>query len=501
MAAIAGEKDVLLEVNHMIDGTHRPASSGERFESIDPTSGQPWAQVADGTAADVDAAVKSSRAALEGEWGQMSPTRRGRALMRFADAITRHASEIAVLETRDNGKLLREMEAQLSVVPDWLYYFGGLADKVEGRVIPLDRTSIFNYTLREPLGVVGVITPWNSPTLIAMLGGAPALAAGNAVVLKPSEVASASSVKLAELALEAGIPPGVLNVVVGARTSGEAIVKHPGVAKVAFTGGLVGGRAVATGVGERLARCLLELGGKSANIVFPDADLDAAEAGMIAGIFSAGGQMCVAGSRAFVHRSVYDEFTARLIDRTQNIIVGDPMMPETQMGPVATEHQRTRVEHFIGEATAEGSEVLVGGSRLERPGLEEGFFYAPTIISGIKPDSRIAQEEIFGPVLTVTPFDTEDEVVALANGTSYGLAAGLWTTNLRTAHRVARRLEAGTVWINLYRAMTFNSPFGGYKNSGFGRENGIEAITEFLQTKSVWCELSEDIQDPFIIKV
>jgi aldehyde dehydrogenase (NAD+) len=421
--------------------------------------------------------------------------------MRFADAILAHADEIAAVETRDNGKLLREMSAQLRVVPDWLYYFGGLADKIEGRVIPLDRTSVLNYTVREPLGVVGVITPWNSPILLTFMGAAPALAAGNTVVVKPSEITPASINEVARLAVEAGIPPGVFNVVGGDREAGEALAEHPDVAKVVFTGGVAGGKAIARTVGERLGSCLLELGGKSANIVFDDADLDAAEAGVLAGIYAAGGQTCVAGSRAYVHRSVYDELIDRLTRRAASIKLGDPTAAATQMGPLATSQQLERVEGFVTEARAAGATIAAGGERAELSDLPNGFFFQPTLLTDVAHESRIAQEEVFGPVLVAAPFDDEDEVVSLANSTPYGLAAGVWTTNLKRGHRLARRLEVGTVWVNLYRAITFNSPFGGYKASGVGRENGAEAIDEFLQTKSVWCELGDEIQDPFVLKV
>lgn len=487
--------------DHFIDGRPTPPTGGETFESINPADGQPWALVARGSATDVDAAVASARAAFRGEWGALSPTRRGRLMMRFADAIAAHADELAAVETRDNGKLLKEMSAQLRVVPDWLYYYGGLADKIEGRVIPLDRTSVLNYTIREPLGVVGVITPWNSPILLTFMGAAPALAAGNTIVVKPSEITPASISEVARLAVEAGLPPGVFNVVTGDREAGEALVAHPDVAKIVFTGGVAGGKAIGRVVGARLGRYLLELGGKSANIVFADAVLDAAEAGVLAGIYAAGGQTCIAGSRVYVQRPIYDELLDRLSRRATTIKLGDPTAPETQMGPLATRQQLERVEGLVSEARSAGATIVAGGAPAELDDLPNGFFFQPTLLTDVEHESRIAQEEVFGPVLVVTPFDDEDEAVARANATQYGLAAGVWTLNLKRAHRLARRLEAGTVWINLYRAVTFNSPFGGYKASGVGRENGVEAVDEFLQTKSVWCELGDEIQDPFVLKV
>jgi aldehyde dehydrogenase (NAD+) len=485
-----------------IGGEDVAAASGETFEALNPTSGRAWAQLASAGAEDVDRAVRAARAAFASEsWRGLSPTRRGRLMMRLADLIAERAEEIAAVEVADNGKLYKEMLAQLRVIPEWLYYFGGLADKIEGRVIPLDRTSVLNYTLREPLGVVGIIVPWNSPVLLTMYSLAPAVAAGNTVVVKPSEHASASVIETLRLAEEAGFPPGVLNVVTGAGAAGAALVDHPGVAKVSFTGSEETGKRIAAGAGARLAPVTLELGGKSPNIVFADAALDAAEAGLLAGIFGASGQSCVAGSRALVDRGVYDELLERLQRRTSSIVLGDPMAGATEMGPIANVPQLQRVERMVDAARAEGARVLTGGARAELADFPDGLFYGPTILDGVGNDARIAQDEVFGPVLTVLPFESEDEAVAIGNATRFGLAAGVWTRDVKRAHRVARRLHAGTVWINTYRAITYNSPFGGYKESGFGRANGAEAVEAFLQTKSVWCELSEDVQDPFVMKI
>ena len=488
------------EYLNFVDGDLRPGLEGRTFDSVNPTTGRMFGRFVESAASDVDAAVRSAQAAFDGPWGALSHTRRGRLLMRWGDLIAENADRIATLETKQNGKLFAEMRTQARIVQDWLYYFGGLADKVEGRVIPLDRTSVLNYTTSVPLGVVAAIVPWNSPTFLTIMTVAPALAAGNTVIIKPSEVTSASAIELARLAQQAGIPRGVLNVVTGARAAGEALVDHPGVAKISFTGSDAAGRAIAARAGGRLAACTLELGGKSANIVFDDAGLAQAEAGVLAGIFAAAGQTCVAGSRAFFQRGIYDKLVEKLVGRAEGIRLGDPLHADTQMGPVATAAQLAKDEQMVARAVDEGARVLAGGKRRRVEGLEDGFFYAPTILEGAPATSSIMQEEVFGPVLCVTPFDTEEEVAALANGTAFGLAAGVWTSDLKRGHRMARRLQAGTVWLNTYRAMAFNSPFGGVKASGIGRLNGMESIHQFLQTKSVWVELSDDVQDPFVIR-
>jgi acyl-CoA reductase-like NAD-dependent aldehyde dehydrogenase len=333
-----------------------------------------------------------------------------------------------------------------------------------------------------------------------MMAAAPALAAGNTVVIKPSEITPASALELARLAIEAGIPPGVVNVVTGLRETGEALVDHELVRKINFTGGDSGGRAIAARAGSRLIDCVLELGGKSPNIVFGDADLDRAEAGVLSGIFAAAGQTCVAGSRAYIHESIYSQLADRLVARAKKIVIGDPLSSGTQMGPIASRAQLEKDETMVRRAVAEGAEVLTGGEKLHLKDWPNGFFFAPTVVHNARPDNYLIQNEVFGPVLTITPFREEDEVVKLANNTPFGLAAGVWTNDLRRAHRMARRIQAGTVWINTYRALAFNTPFGGYKSSGLGRQNGAEAINQYLQTKSVWCELGEEVEDPFVLK-
>ena len=495
------ERPARTEYANHIAGREVEAEGGRSFTSINPTTGRAWGTFAMSGPADVDRAARAADEAFRaGPWAKLSPTRRGRLMMLWGEKIAENAERIARMETEQNGKLVAEMRTQAQVAKDWLYYFGGMADKIEGAVIPLDRTSVLNYTLREPFGVVAVIVPWNSPTFITMMAVAPALAAGNTIVIKPSEVTSASAFELARLAEEAGIPPGVINVVTGLRETGEALIDHELVRKINFTGSDAAGRAVAARAGKRLVGCVLELGGKSPNIVFGDANLDQAEAGVLAGIFAAAGQTCVAGSRAFIHESIYDRLVDRLVSRARKIVIGDPLQPETQMGPVATKAQLDKDETMVRRAVEEGAEILCGGARPVLSDFPDGYFFQPTILHKIKPDHHLFQNEVFGPVLGVIPFRDEDEVVELANATPFGLAAGVWTRDLRRAHSMARRLQAGTVWLNTYRALTFNSPFGGYKASGIGRQNGIEAIHQYLQTKSVWCELSEEIQDPFVLK-
>ena len=487
----------------LIGGERVSAVDESVFESQNPTTGEPWASIPKAGAADVDRAVNAARAAFhEPAWRGLTASQRGLLLIRLADLVAERADDLATIETRDNGKLLRETAAQAHALPRWYRFYGGLADKIEGSVPAIDQPTVFNYTLREPVGVVAAIAPWNSPLLLATWKLAPALAAGNTVVIKPSEFTSASLLELALLFEEAGFPPGVVNVITGfGDVAGRSLVEHPGIDKIAFTGGPATARAIAHGAAEHLTPTLFELGGKSANIVFNDANFDAAVAGVLAGIFAASGQTCIAGSRLLVHASIAEEFVRQIVARTEAITVGDPMSPETNMGPVSTPAQLRRISDYVQTAVSDGATVAAGGSRSEDPALSRGLFYQPTVLTGVQPHMTIAQEEVFGPVLSVITFADEEDAIRIANGTLYGLAAGLWTDNLKRAHRMARALRAGTVWINTYRAVSPISPFGGSGLSGHGRENGVEAIREMTRVKSVWVELSETVQDPFVLRV
>lgn len=487
----------LARFSMLIGGKPVDARSGRTFESRNPYTGAPWAVIPDGGPEDVDAAVAAARAALDGEWGRMTGFARAKLLRRLGDLVADNADRLARLEVKDAGKLYREMIGQLTALGGWYSYFAGLADKIEGRQIPSPNPGYLVYTRREPIGVVAAITPWNSPLLLMTWKVAPALAAGCTVVVKPSEHAPASTLGFAELVEQAGFPPGVVNVVTGlSRETGAHLAGHPGVDKVAFTGSTATGRAVAKAAAENLHPVTLELGGKSAQVVFPDADLTAAANGVVAGIFAATGQTCMAGSRLVVHRDVHDELVRLVADRAASIRLGDPNDPATEMGPVANEPQYRKVLGYLETARNEGATVACGGAADEELG---GLFVKPTVLTGVGPSSTVVREEVFGPVLAAYTFDTEDEAVNLANDTSYGLAGAVWTKDVHRAHRVAARIKAGSVWINAYRVVAPSVPFGGFKNSGLGRENGVDALDPYLETKSVWVELTGGTRDPFTL--
>ena len=484
-----------------IGGAFCDPASGEWFESYNPYTGRVWAEIPRGSAADAERAVEAAyQAFTSGPWPGLNATQRGALLRRLGDLITERAQDLAEIEVRDNGKLLAEMAAQLRYLPQWYYYFGGLADKIEGAVIPIDKPDTFTFTRHEPLGVVVAITPWNSPLLLATWKLAPALAAGNTVILKPSEFTSASALEFIKLVEEAGFPPGVVNVVTGfGKEVGEPLVAHPKVAKVAFTGGEMSGQRVYETAASGLKKVSLELGGKSPNIVFDDAQLDNAVKGAIAGIFAATGQTCIAGSRLLVQESIHDAFVERLVAFAKTARMGDPMSLETQVGPVTTMPQFEKILGYLEVAKDEGALCVLGGAKAVRPECGEGWFIEPTIFTGVDNKMRIAQEEVFGPVLSVIPFRDEEEAVEIGNDVVYGLAAGVWTQSIRRAITMSERLQAGTIWVNTYRAVSYMAPFGGYKRSGLGRESGQQAIHEYLQTKSVWLNFAEEAPNPFVI--
>jgi aldehyde dehydrogenase (NAD+) len=490
----------MLSYKMLIGGKALAAEGGAQFETENPFAGEAWAMVPRAGIADVDKAVAAARSAFrDPAWRKISASARGALLRKLGDLIAREAERLAQIETRDNGKLITEMRGQLNYIPQWFYYFGGLADKVEGRVIPIDKPGMFNFTREEPLGVVAAITPWNSPLMLATWKLAPALAAGNTIVWKPSEFSSASALELAPLFEEAGFPPGVVNILTGFGSEiGERLVSHPDVAKVAFTGGDRTGQSVYELAAKSIKPVTLELGGKSANVVFGDALLDNAVKGTISGIFAATGQTCIAGSRALVHRKVHDEFVDKLLTLAKTARMGDPALESTQVGPITTRPQRAKVLDYIDIAKKEGAHCVLGGAASTRPECGNGWFVEPTIFTGVRPEMRIAQEEVFGPVLSIIPFDDVDEAVAIANGTQYGLAAGVWTQNIGTALSMSERLEAGTVWVNTYRAVSYMSPFGGVKRSGIGRESGLNAIREYVQEKSVWIDMIGEVANPFV---
>ncbi|MDH4555828.1 aldehyde dehydrogenase [Pseudomonas sp. BN417] len=487
---------------NLVDGQYRASTSGRWLATANPFTGTEWAEVPQcGTEDAVQAIEAAHRAFSNGSWSTSSATARGKLLRRLGDLIARDAEKLAAIEVRDNGKLYAEMLGQLRYLPEWFYYFGGLADKIEGGVLPSDKPEIFSYTKREPLGVVVAITPWNSPLMLLTWKLAPALAAGNTVVIKPSEFTSCSTLALMALFKEAGFPDGVVNTVTGfGHEVGPTLVGHPLVAKVAFTGGDATGAAVYAAAAKGIKHVTLELGGKSPNIVFADANIEHAVKGAISGIFAASGQTCIAGSRLLVQRSVYQEVSEKVVALARTAQLGDPMLATTQVGPITTEPQREKVLDYVRIAREGGAECLLGGKRPEAVELASGWFVEPTIFAGVNNQMRIAREEVFGPVLSIIPFDDEDEAISIANDTPYGLAAGVWTSNIRRAFRVTDQVRAGTVWVNTYRAVSFMAPFGGYKQSGIGRENGQVAIEDYLQTKSVWVNLAEDVPNPFVLR-
>ncbi len=471
----------------LINGQWVDAASGQTFETINPATGEVLAHVAEASAADVDRAVEAARAAFERGWGQSKPTHRTRLLLAIADLIDAHRDELAQLESLDNGKpIFESRNIDVPGAAECFRYYAGWPTKIYGETNPSDPV-YFSYTLREPVGVCGQIIPWNFPLLMAAWKLGPALACGNAVILKPAEQTPLTALRLGELLLEAGVPEGVVNILPGfGPTAGAAIAAHPGIDKVAFTGSTEVGKDILRASAGNLKRVSLELGGKSPNIVFTDADHDAAVQGALGGIFFNQGQVCCAGSRLFVEERMYDEFTDKVTTFAQQVKLGPPLDPETRMGPLVSQEQFDRVKSYLRAGKDEGAKVGTGGEAATEGALARGYYVKPTVFTGVRNTMRIAQEEIFGPVVAAIPFTDENDAVLQGNATIYGLAAGIWTRDVSKAHKVARALKAGTVWINCYNQMDPTAPFGGYKQSGFGRELGKHSLELYTQVKQVW---------------
>jgi acyl-CoA reductase-like NAD-dependent aldehyde dehydrogenase len=492
MSSVQPAADSPRKYQLMIDGQWIDAESGKTFTTPNPSTGETLAEVAEADKADIDKAVDAARRAFEGKWSKISARDRGRMLYKLSQLIEEHASELAALETADNGKPIKESTyVDLPQVAENFEYFAGWATKIEGETIPVPG-QMFNYTLREPVGVCGQIIPWNFPLLMAAWKLAPALAAGNTVVLKPAEQTPVNAMELGKLIQEAGFPDGVVNIVPGyGETAGAALASHPGIDKVAFTGSTEVGKLVAKAAADNLTKVSLELGGKAPNIVFADADIEQAVSGAMMGIFFNQGQVCCAGSRLFVEEKVKDQFIERLKEKSGNIVVGDPTNMATNMGPQVSEEQLNRIQGYCDLAQTEGATVVAGGVSPKLEGaFGKGYFFQPTIFSDVKNQMRVAQEEIFGPVVSVITFKDEDDLIKQANNTIYGLSAGIWTRDITRAHRFAKEIHAGVIWINTYNMFNAASPFGGFKQSGYGREMGKHALEMYTHVKSVWVDLS-----------
>jgi aldehyde dehydrogenase (NAD+) len=474
----------------LINNEWRDAAGGKTMEVVNPATEEVIATVASADKGDVDAAVTAARAALNGPWGKMSARERGRLVSKLADRLLEKADEVARLETLHNGKpIFESRQIEIPAAAECFEYFAGWADKVMGETIPV-KGNYFTYTLREPLGVVAAIVPWNFPLLLAAWKIAPALACGNVVILKPASQTPLTAIALGEIAVEVGLPPGVLNVITGPGSSvGQALVEHPGIDKIAFTGDTATGKGIMRAAADTLKKITLELGGKSANIVLPDADLDAALRGATTGIFYGKGEVCAAGSRLLVAKAIKDELMEKLAARAKKMVAGDPLDPKTRYGALASKKQLATVERYVDIAKKEGASLVAGGERADI-GTGKGYFFQPTVFDHVTPEMTIAREEIFGPVLATIEFADLDDAIARANDSPYGLAAAVWTRDIKKAHYVARRLQAGTVWINTYNVYDTAAPFGGYKASGFGREMSAHALEHYTQVKSVWVDLN-----------
>ncbi len=481
-----------------INGKWIESEKGNTFESINPSTGKPWALIPEASASDVNKAVEAAYSAFtEGEWSKITPTQRGKYLRKLGDLLADKSEELGKIESIDTGKLLKETRWQAKYIAEYFHYYAGLADKIEGSTLPIDKPDMYAFNVREPLGVVAAIVPWNSQLFLVAVKIGPALAAGNTVVLKASEHASAAMLEFGKVIEEAGFPPGVVNIISGhGDPCGKTLTTHPLVHRISFTGGPSTARHVIRNSAENFAEVSLELGGKSPFIVFEDADIESAVNGSIAGIFGASGQSCVAGSRLYLHEDIADQFLDTMLHLASSIKLGDPLQEETQMGPLATLGQMNLIENEISNAKSQGAKILHGGKRSSN--FDGGWFYEPTIVDCHDQKLKIVDTELFGPVLSVIRFKTEEEVIKLANDTKYGLAAGVFTKNGARSLRVTKALRAGIVWVNTYRVVSPIAPFGGYKDSGYGRESGMQAIHDYTRIKTVWINTSDEpMSNPF----
>ena len=487
------------EFPHLLIGGERIApSSGRRIASINPATGEVWAEVPEADERDIDKAVQAAREAFDGAWSKKTPSERGHLLRRFAELLSENIDRLAALDTKDNGKHIRDSAAEVTASVQWAHYFAGLADKIEGAYLPITGQNEFAYTIREPLGVVGAIVPWNSPTFVALGKLCPALAAGNTVVFKPAEGTPTGALLLGDLFEEAGFPPGTVNVVPGfGPTAGAALSKHPDVDKVSFTGEHLTAQIITQDSAPTLKRLQNECGGKSPQIIFADADLDAALSASATGIFVNAGQQCSVGSRLFLQEEIYDSFLSRFLEVAQRIRVGDPFDTNVHMGAISSQEQLDKIERYVAIGQKEGGRILCGGRRPADSSLKNGYFFEPTVFVDVKNKMQVCQDEIFGPVVTVLRFKDEAEILEVANDSKYGLVAGIWTNDLGRAHRLAKNVEAGLVWINTYRRHHWTLPYGGIKMSGYGRENGQETIHEYTRVKSVLIDTDPNRPEPY----
>ena len=484
----------------LINGDWVDASDGGTFDSVNPTTGEVWSRIPEATEVDINLAVETAHHSFtKGPWSKLTPTERGKCLRKLGDLLAEQSEGLGRTESIDTGKMLKETRWQAKYIADFFHFFAGCADKVNGETLPIDKPDMFVFTKREPLGVVAAVVPWNSQLFLVAVKLGPALAAGNTVVLKASEHASAAMLDFGKLIKEAGIPPGVVNIVTGhGEPCGRALTGHPLVARVSFTGGPSAARHVLENVKRNFAEVSLELGGKSPFIVFDDANIESAVNASIAGIFGASGQSCVAGSRLYLHDDIADEFLERMTALTRQIVIGDPLAEETQMGPLCTTSQLENIQREVAHAQEQGAKILAGGKQPEGMG---GLFYEPTIIECPRQGLRIVDTELFGPVLSVQRFKTEEEVLELANDSELGLAAGIFTQNAARSLRMANSVRAGIVWVNTYRVVSPIAEFGGVKGSGYGRESGFQAIYDYTRPKTIWINTSDEpMANPFVMR-